>query len=87
MPSYMALPWLRTGEVRHYMGTRRDIPADTQTFSLTPSSAEVYASPLVQVDSMRWLYLASSMGSYAPPAGGIATRSLASRARFRVTRL
>lgn len=82
----MALTWLTTGEVRHHMGTQRDIPADTQTFSLTPSSAEVYASPLVQVDSMRWLYLASSRGSYASPEGGIATRSLASRKRFRATR-
>ena len=77
MPSHMAMTSLTTGEVRRYMGTRRDIPADTQTFLLTPSSAEVYASPLVQVDSMRWLYLASSRGSYAPPEGGIATRSLA----------
>ena len=72
---------LTTRDVRRYRGNRRDSRRRPDVLAPPPSSAEVYASPLVQVDSMRWLYLAISRGSYLSaqgrhPKGGIATRSL-----------
>lgn len=64
------------GSLEQFLGGQSGPPADTTSYRIHADSAEVIATPLLEADSLRSLYLLTARGHHLPGTGDEATRTV-----------